>query len=232
VADIISDAINSQPSITEIKFDPDEVAIDRSTSTTISAHVTDLYNTIHSVTFDAYQDGVFKFRALAADWPYQGNLLDDGTFGDEYPGDGFFTNSSVRVDLPELASLGTYTIRLAAANATLQKVTVADAEPIFIVEPSATATEWLESPGFKLYQNFPNPFNHSSCIRYEIPKESHVEIRLLDLLGKEIAVMVSEKLEPGQYSIELNAKELPGGVYFYTLRAGAYYMIKKLQVLN
>ena len=232
VADIISDAINSQPSITEIKFEPDEVAIDRSTATTISAHVTDLYDTIHSVTFDAYQDGVFKFRVLAADWPYQGNLLDDGTFGDEYPGDGFFTNSSVRVDLPELASLGTYTIRLAAANATLQKVTAADAEPIFVVEPSATAIEGVESQGFKLYQNFPNPFNHSSRITYEIPVESQVEIRLLDLLGKEIALMVSDKLEAGQYSLDLNAKELPEGVYFYTMRAGAYYMFKKMLVLE
>ena len=232
VADIMSDAINSQPSITEIKFEPDEVAIDRSTTTTISAHVSDLYDTIHSVTFDAYQDGVFKFRALAADWPYQGNLLDDGTFGDEYPGDGFFTNNSVRVDLPEIATLGTYTIRLAAANASLQKVTVADVEPFFVVEPSNTAIERVESQGFKLYQNFPNPFKHSSNILYEIPVESQVEIRLLDLLGKEIAVMVSEKLGPGHYSLDLNAKELPEGVYFYTMRAGAYYAIKKMQVLN
>jgi hypothetical protein len=62
--------------------------------------------------------------------------------------------------------------------------------------------------------------------------ESQVEIRLLDLLGKEIALMVSEKLEPGQYSLDLNARELSSGVYFYSMRAGAYYTIKKMQVLN
>lgn len=231
VGNIKSDAIHSQPSITEIRFDPDEVAIDRSTTATISAHVSDLYDPIHTVTFDAYQDGVFKFRALAADWPYQRNLLDDGTFGDEYAGDGFYANNSVGADLLE-TPLGTYTIRIAAANTSLEKVTVADAEPFFIVEPSATATQRAESPGFKLYQNFPNPFNHSSSIRYEIPVESQVEIKLLDLLGKEIAVMVSEKLEPGQYSLDLNAKELPGGVYFYAMRTSDYFITKKMQVLK
>ncbi|MCP4310481.1 MAG: T9SS type A sorting domain-containing protein [Bacteroidetes bacterium] len=231
VADINSDGINSQPAITEIQFDPDEVAIDGSTTATISGHVTDMEDTIHTVTFDAYKDGVFKFRALESDWPYSGMLLDDGTFGDEYAGDGYFTNNSVRPFLAE-TPLGSYTIRIAAANATLDEVTMVDAEPFFIVEPSASTTERIESPGFNLHQNFPNPFRHSSRILYEIPVESQVEIRLLDLLGKEFAVMVNGKMEPGQYSIDLHAKELPAGLYFYTMRAGAYYMIKRMQVLN
>ena len=232
VADINSDGINSQPAITEIQFNPDEVAIDGSTAAAISAHVTDMGDTIHTVTFDGYQDGVFKFRALESDWPYSGMLLDDGTFGDEYAGDGFFTNNSVRTFLGDITPLGSYTVRISAANETLEEVTMVDAEPFFIVEPSASTTERIESPGFNLYQNFPNPFYHSSRIRYEIPVESQVEIRLLDLLGKELALMVSDKLEPGKYTIDLNAKDLPAGIYFYSMRAGEYYKIKKMQVLN
>jgi hypothetical protein len=87
LATINSDAITSLPSISQIRFDPDEVAIDGSTTSTITANVTYPGRDIHAVTFDAYQEGVFKFRALTADWPYSGMLVDDGSFGDEFAGD-------------------------------------------------------------------------------------------------------------------------------------------------
>jgi len=231
VANINSDAINSAPSISQIKFEPDQVAIDGSTTSTISAHVSDLYDDIYAVSFDAYKDGVFQFRGLSSDYPYSGRLLDDGTFGDESVGDGFYTNNTVRADLPE-TPLGSYTVRIAAANATLGEVSLADAVPFSIVEPSTVSTNWLVSPGFELYQNFPNPFNQSSSIRYEIPFETLVEIKLLDVLGKVVRVMVNEEHGAGHYSVNLDGKVLPGGVYFYSMRAGDFYQLKKMQVLD
>ncbi len=231
VASINSDAINSQPSISQIQFDPDQVAVDGSTASTISAHVSDLYHDIHAVSFDAYKDGVFQFRGLRSDDPYSGRLLDDGTFGDVSAGDGFFTNNTVRTDLPETPP-GTYTVRIAAANATLSEVSMADAEPFSIVEPSTSANRWLGSPGFELYQNYPNPFRQSSSIRYEIPAENHVEIKLFDVLGKAVTMLVSEEQGAGHYSVDLNGRELPGGIYFYSMRAGDFYQIKKMQVLH
>jgi hypothetical protein len=231
VATINSDAIHSEPAISQIQFDPDEVAIDASTTATITAHVNFPGHEIHAVTFDTYQQGEYKFRILTADWPYGGMLLDDGTFGDEYADDWFYTNNTVRADLPQ-TPLGTYTIRIAAADHTLRYVSAADAEPFKIVESTVSAKGIPETPGFNLYQNSPNPFTRSSLINYEIPVESHVEICLHDLLGKTMRVLVSEPMAPGRHSVELDAGELPGGIYFYSMRAGEFNQIRKMQVLQ
>jgi len=71
-ASINSDAVSSQPSISNIQFEPDFVCIDGSTTSTIMALVTHLEDTIHTVTFDAFQHGVFRFRVIKSDWPYSG----------------------------------------------------------------------------------------------------------------------------------------------------------------
>jgi hypothetical protein len=227
LATINSNAIGSLPSISQIKFEPDEVAIDGSTTSTITAHVSYPGRDIHAVTFDTYQDGVFRFRVLKSDWPYSGMLLDDGTFGDESAGDGFFTNNTVRADLPETA-LGTYTVRIAAVDTTLTRVSVADATPFSIVASTVSIADQEALPRFMLHQNVPNPFRNSSTIWYEIPEESHVEITVHDVLGKIIARLVNEPKGPGVHSVDLHLNDTPGGVYFYSMRVGEHYFTKKV----
>ncbi len=207
------------------------MAIDGSTTSTITAHVTYPGRDIHAVTFDAYQEGVFKFRALTADWPYSGMLVDDGSFGDEFAGDGFFTNNTVRADLPETL-LGTYTVRIAAADTTLTRVSVADAIPFSIVASTVSTEGRKASPQFMLHQNVPNPFRNSSTIRYEIPEESYVEIKVLDVMGKVVTFLVDDRLGPGSYSVDMHLTDIPGGVYFYCMRAGETYLVRKMQVLK
>ena len=70
-----------------------------------------------------------------------------------------------------------------------------------------------------LSQNYPNPFNPSTTLRYSIPNESKVIIKVYDILGKEIETLVSEEKPAGTYELTWNAADLPSGVYFYQLKA-------------
>ncbi|NUN10963.1 MAG: T9SS type A sorting domain-containing protein, partial [Ignavibacteriaceae bacterium] len=73
---------------------------------------------------------------------------------------------------------------------------------------------------FNLLQNYPNPFNPSTQIVYQIPKESEVTLKVYDLLGREVATLVNEKREAGEYTVTFEGKKLASGIYLYELRAG------------
>jgi hypothetical protein len=68
-----------------------------------------------------------------------------------------------------------------------------------------------------LYQNYPNPFNPTTEISFQIAKAGFVHLKVYDVLGREVAAVVGEKLEPGYYSRQWNASAVPSGVYFYRL---------------
>jgi hypothetical protein len=89
----------------------------------------------------------------------------------------------------------------------------------------------IETPAqFKLEQNFPNPFNPETTISYKIQAASKVSLKVYDVLGREVATLVDEYKQAGTYNSKLNTQslELSSGVYFYTLRAGAFVQTKKL----
>lgn len=85
---------------------------------------------------------------------------------------------------------------------------------------------------FSLQQNFPNPFNSSTKIKYLVPKSSNLVIKVLDILGKEIETLVNEEKPPGTYEITWYADNLPSGVYFYQLRVGSFIETKKMVLLK
>ena len=85
---------------------------------------------------------------------------------------------------------------------------------------------------YELEQNFPNPFNPATTIRYSISKASNVELKVFDLLGREVQNLVSTVQPPGQYSVTFNALDLASGVYFYRLTAGTFTETKKLMLLK
>lgn len=85
---------------------------------------------------------------------------------------------------------------------------------------------------FALEQNYPNPFNPSTQIRYQLPSQSFVSLKIFDILGREVATLVNEEKEPGTYSAVWNAKDAASGMYFYRLTAGAFTEVKKLMVLK
>jgi len=85
---------------------------------------------------------------------------------------------------------------------------------------------------FALDQNFPNPFNPTTTIRVRIPEEVHVSLDVLDVLGRRVATLISEKLKPGTHQRVFDGSNLASGVYFYRLRAGQYSAVKKSLLLK
>ncbi len=85
---------------------------------------------------------------------------------------------------------------------------------------------------YMLSQNYPNPFNPVTRINYQIPKFSHVTIKVYNILGQEIATLLNEEKMAGHYSIEFNAINFASGIYFYRMRAGDFVSTKKLILLK
>ncbi len=85
---------------------------------------------------------------------------------------------------------------------------------------------------FTLFQNFPNPFNPSTKIKFSIPKSSNVKIMIRDILGKEVDKIVDDYYNPGNYSITFNAKNLASGIYFYELITDQFREVKKMMILK
>ncbi len=88
-------------------------------------------------------------------------------------------------------------------------------------------------PGnYSLSQNYPNPFNPSTTIRFALPKSGHVELKVYNTLGQEVATLVNEEKTAGTYSAQWNAGSVASGVYFYRLRSGEYTETRKLLLLR
>jgi len=85
---------------------------------------------------------------------------------------------------------------------------------------------------FKLFQNYPNPFNPSTRIQYAVSSRQFVSMKVYDVLGTEIAVLVNEEKPAGSYEVEYNASSLPSGVYFYQLRAGSFVQTMKMILMK
>ena len=85
---------------------------------------------------------------------------------------------------------------------------------------------------FMLYQNYPNPFNPSTRIDYEISRDVHVSLKVYDLLGREVAMLVKEPKPAGSYSLVWEPKNLAAGEYFYRLQADDFTQIRKLILIK
>jgi hypothetical protein len=85
---------------------------------------------------------------------------------------------------------------------------------------------------FALDQNFPNPFNPTTTIRYSIPARSFVILKVFNSLGQQVATLVDQEQSVGVYSIQWQASDLPSGVYFYNLQANDFVETKKLVLLK
>jgi len=85
---------------------------------------------------------------------------------------------------------------------------------------------------YELYQNYPNPFNPITSIEYSIPLDSHVSLKVYDILGNEVATLVNESILPGSYQVSFDASGLASGVYFYRLQTGIYSQSRKMIILK
>ena len=85
---------------------------------------------------------------------------------------------------------------------------------------------------YKLYQNFPNPFNPSTSINYEIPESGNVKVTILDALGREVETIVNEYHSSGLYSIDWNASQFSSGVYFCKLKTKNFTDVKRMLLVS
>ena len=99
-----------------------------------------------------------------------------------------------------------------------------------------TLTSIEENPidliDFKLEQNYPNPFNAMTRIKYSIKEEGRVTLKVYDLLGREVALLVDESKRPGIYEVEFKPNDLSSGVYVYQLKQGDRTLSRKLVLLK
>lgn len=85
---------------------------------------------------------------------------------------------------------------------------------------------------YRLYNNYPNPFNPSTTIRYELKVEGNVSLKVYDILGREVSTLVNERQGAGGHSVVFDAKKFASGVYFYTLRSGGFVKTEKMILLK
>ena len=85
---------------------------------------------------------------------------------------------------------------------------------------------------YKLSQNFPNPFNPTTSIKYSLPEQQFVSVKVFDILGREVASLVNEIKPAGNYEVNFDASNLSSGVYFYQLRAGSFTATGKLILMK
>lgn len=88
--------------------------------------------------------------------------------------------------------------------------------------------------GYSLMQNYPNPFNPATVIKYSVKENTHVLLRVFDMLGREVAILLDEEKPAGTYTINFDAAAagLSSGTYFYTIKAGDFFKTKKMLLLK
>ncbi len=129
----------------------------------------------------------------------------------------------------------------AGPNHVEYKIRAKDTQGLFSVYSDVVGTAWglsqQKSPAdhrinvvyeYKLYECYPNPFNPQTTIQYDIKEKGLVLIKVFDILGKEIAELVNEVKEEGNYTTNFNAMGLPSGVYIYSLRVNGFVQNQKM----
>jgi hypothetical protein len=119
-----------------------------------------------------------------------------------------------------------YSIKIAAATYG-RGVFISDRATINSVE-----NDNYLSKSFNLFNNYPNPFNPVTTIKYEINEPGFISLKVFDVLGSEVATLVNEDKVSGSYQIQFDASKLPSGSYYYKLSDGKYSETKKMILLK
>jgi|GEM_PF-6981286 len=92
--------------------------------------------------------------------------------------------------------------------------------------------EAISIPSFILEQNYPNPFNPITTIKYQLPVSGYVTLKVFDILGNEVAILVNEPKEPGYHEVIFDASRFTSGVYIYSLNHNEFVSAKKLLIIK
>lgn len=117
----------------------------------------------------------------------------------------------------------------------------ADFDTLATTPPGCNRIDFLTGVGtnngeiptsFKLYNNFPNPFNPSTTIKYDVPNNSFVKITIYDILGKEITKLINEQMSAGRYESKWDASNYSSGTYLYKFESNDFVDIKKMVLIK
>jgi hypothetical protein len=97
---------------------------------------------------------------------------------------------------------------------------------------SGTSIDSVQAVNDGSLQNYPNPFNPTTTITYQIPNNSHVAIKVFDVLGREVTTLVDEFKSAGRYTVQFDASHLSSGIYFYSIKSSNYNAVKKMLLLK
>ena len=104
-------------------------------------------------------------------------------------------------------------------------------DDLALTRPTSVLTE-SHPATYSLDQNFPNPFNPSTTIRYSVAHRSHVTLTVFNMLGEKVATLVNEMQEPGSHDVRFDAAGLASGAYFYRLQADGFVQTRQLNLLR
>jgi N-acetylneuraminic acid mutarotase len=170
---------------------------------------------------------------------YENNIIDDPMFMDTASDDFRLSNSSpcigMGIDSLENAGIWYYVPPFCIGGN--PRPSPAGSKPDIGACENPTPTGVDERPNseprnYALDQNFPNPFNPSTTIKYELPQSSVVRLSVYDILGREVSVLVNDRREAGVHEVTFDGSNLSSGVYLYRLQAGTFVEAKKLSVLR
>ena len=113
-----------------------------------------------------------------------------------------------------------------SSNVSLNKEAVEKTNGTVVVENANTAVKEYN------IENYPNPFNPTTTIAYQLPKDGHVTIKIFDAIGREVTTLVDEFKPSGRYSVQFDASRLSSGIYFYSLRSSNYNTVKKMSLIK
>lgn len=153
----------------------------------------------------------------------------------------FVRTDSSAGDYHRLLLPGTYSVIFTASGYftdTVHNITVADSTETrlnHIMRKNLTqiaATGSVIPPEFRLYQNFPNPFNPSTQIQFDVPYSGHVSLVIFDNTGREITSLLNSRLNPGSYEVTWNGTDYASGVYYCRLSSAGFSDTKKIFLLK
>jgi hypothetical protein len=126
---------------------------------------------------------------------------------------------------PSTLPVGNYNVRVTNPDGQFDQLILS-----FTVH-GTTAIEPLDSnvpEDYQLSQNFPNPFNPATSIRFAVPRSGHVKLAVYNVTGQEVATLVNDVISAGAYQVDFDAQHLSSGIYFYSLQAGSFKQVKKM----
>ena len=172
--------------------------------------------------------GIYRSTDLGASWHEINNGLIVGWAYNEqgrylFPVSRFFAlASNSKTGQVFISSIS----NISAPAGTYRSIEKGTGQVVFVEEPEETPTN------YSLSQNYPNPFNPTTKIQYSLPEASNVRLSVYNGLGQEVMQLVNGNQSAGKYIVDLNAQNLPSGIYFYRLQNSKFVDTKKMLLLK